>query len=107
MTQGDIPINNKKIVIETSIVSAAILLFAIATATAAVVVPQAVYGQGPSFLSEQDRAWQESSEILSEAVEDLREQGELNEEADLGAEAITRGTEEEEEEEEVEETAID
>jgi hypothetical protein len=51
----------------------------------------------------QQTPWEESSEILSDAVEDLRESGEFNEEADLNAEAIDQGTAPEEEEEEEEE----
>jgi hypothetical protein len=50
----------------------------------------------------QQTPWEESSEILSDAVEDLRESGEFNEEADLNAEAIDQGTAPEEEEEEEE-----
>jgi hypothetical protein len=51
----------------------------------------------------QQTPWEESSEILSDAVEDLRESGEFNEEADLNAEAIDQGTAPEEEEEKQEE----
>jgi hypothetical protein len=47
----------------------------------------------------QQTSWEESSEILSDAVEALRESGEFNEEADIGAPAFDEGTAPEEEEE--------